>query len=166
MKKFGIQIGALLIVIFGALWLSYNQGSYSPLLPGSVNTGIEQSKQLKINDVVITVEVADTPSKRTTGLSGRDTLASNAGMLFVFPETKKYRFWMKDTKIPLDFIYVRAGKVVDVYRNAQPPVPGQSDSTLPQYEPVESIDMMIETNAGFIDQHNVKVGDSVYELRG
>lgn len=166
MKKFFIQVGALLIVTFGALWVSYNSSVLTPILPNSAGTVSQLPKtQVKINDAIIDVEVADTQSKRSQGLSGRENLATNTGMLFIFPQASKYRFWMKEMKFPLDFIFINNGKVVDLYKNVPPPLPSQAETTLPQYEPSSPINMVLEVNVGFIDQYNVKVGDDVFQVK-
>lgn len=167
MKKFWIQISVLLIVVFVAMWLSMNPGFYEPLLPQNNSIPQVQGKitQIKIDEALINVEVADTSSKRAQGLSGRESLATGSGMLFIFPTASKYRFWMKDMKFPLDFIFIDNGKVVDLYRNVPPPLSGQADETLPQYEPVTPITMMLEVNAGFADQYNIKIGDQVFEVK-
>ncbi|KKR81487.1 MAG: hypothetical protein UU73_C0001G0033 [Candidatus Daviesbacteria bacterium GW2011_GWA1_41_61] len=161
-KKFAIQIIALVLVILGALYLSSNSSILQSVLP--LNQNLSRT-QIKINETVVNVEVADTPSERSKGLGGRLSLASNSGMLFVFPETKKTQFWMKGMNFPLDFIFIRDGKVVDIIPNVQPPLPNQPDSNLPVYEPTVSINMMLEVSAGFVAAHSIKLGDQVYLIK-
>lgn len=164
MKKFWIQIGVLLIVVFGALYVSFNQEFLSSVLPAKgLNSNLTQ-KQIMVGDTVVNIEVADTAAKRAQGLSGRESLASGSGMLFVFESSKKYQFWMKGMKFPLDFVFIREGKVADLIRNVPPPLPNQADSTLNVYEPVAQIDMMLEVNAGFIDANNIKIGNQVFNV--
>lgn len=63
------------------------------------------------------VEVADTPEARRSGLMGRATLPEGEGMLFVFEGESTLRFWMKDTLLPLDIVYINSSlQVVDVQR--------------------------------------------------
>src|ERR1700753_660292 len=57
--------------------------------------------ELKISNVPITVEVADTPQASENGLMFRDSLPEDHGMLFIFDQPKKASFWMRNTKIPL-----------------------------------------------------------------
>jgi uncharacterized protein len=67
------------------------------------------------------VEVADDAAERNQGLMFRDTLAQDAGMLFVYPSPRPARFWMKNTLIPLDMIFAdRKGRVTRVHSNAIP----------------------------------------------
>lgn len=159
MKKFWIQVIILVGVIFGALYLAYNQEIVEEFFP--LNKNLVQ-KQLRVSEAIVTVELADTPAKRSKGLSGRDSLASDAGMLFIFPEVKKPRFWMKGMKFPLDLIFIQEGRVVDSLAHVPPPVPHQKDEDLPFYQPVVPIDMVLEVNSGFIETHNIKVGDRVF----
>lgn len=68
-----------------------------------------------------TVELADDEAERAQGLMNRESLPQGAGMLFVYPHTRNVGFWMKDTLIPLDMIFVDAtGTVARVHSNATP----------------------------------------------
>ncbi len=109
---------------------------------------------LIIGGHVLNIQVADTQAARTQGLSGRDSLAENDAMLFVFSNPDKYGFWMKDMKFPLDFIWVRNAKVVEITPNV-PVLPLQT------YVPNEDIDSVVEVNAGWSEKNKIKVGDSV-----
>ena len=78
------------------------------------------------------VELADTPALRETGLMNRDRLASAAGMLFAYPAPHRASFWMKNTLIPLDMIFAdAAGRVTRVHSDAVPqdqtPIDGGAD---------------------------------------
>lgn len=159
MKKFGIQLAILLIIIFGALYFSFNQGMLSGIMPQSAVSG--QSK-IKINNTVVNIEVADTPAERSQGLGGRDKIATDAGMLFIFPEAGKYQFWMKGMKFPLDFIFIRDGKIVDLLSQIPPPSAEVPGSTLPVYEPTVPVDMLLEVNGGFAGANGIKMGDQVF----
>lgn len=79
-----------------------------------------------------TVELADTPAERAQGLMFRDSLATSAGMLFLYERPQPASFWMKNTLIPLDMIFAdRTGLVTHVHANAVPgdetPIPGGTD---------------------------------------
>ncbi|MFH0936836.1 MAG: DUF192 domain-containing protein [Candidatus Daviesbacteria bacterium] len=159
MKQFFIQFAILTTIILGALYIAFNQSVIEPFLP--INKTFTQT-QIKINNTTVKIEVADTASKRSQGLSGRESMASDSGMLFIFESSKKYQFWMKGMKFPLDMIFIKDGKVVDVLKNVPPPSQGQKDDTLPIYQPVSEIDMMLETSSSFTDTNNIKVGDTVF----
>lgn len=79
------------------------------------------------------VEIADTPREREYGLMCRRALAPDRGMLFIFPSSGPQAFWMRNTLIPLDIIYIGAdGRVVSISRNARPldetPLPSAGDA--------------------------------------
>ena len=158
MKKFIIQTLLLTIVIGIGLFL-FKQNTKFPDLPFLY--GRSTFKQLRINDVSLKVEVADTQAKRSKGLSGRQSLASDEGMLFIFPKLDKYPFWMKGLSFPLDFIWIKENKIVDLLQNIQPPAAGQTDASLPIYQAKEDIDKVLEVAAGTAQRLNVKVGDTV-----
>ena len=161
-KKFAIQVAVLLIVAFTALYLSFNQNLIKPLVPGNQ---VPTQTKVKINETLVNIEVADTAPERSKGVSGRTSLANDSGMLFVFPESKKYQFWMKGMKFPLDLIFIQNGKVVDLIKAASPPPEGQDDTSLTIYEPTIPIDMLLEVNSGFSGANNIKVGDQVYLIK-
>jgi len=111
-----------------------------------VARGIPSYGQSKVVDLTsLRLEIADTDATRVQGLSGRDSLDSDAGMLFVFDAPSIYPFWMKEMKFPLDMIWIDGGKVVDV-ATLRPPVPGELIP--PSHIPVASADLVLEINAG------------------
>ena len=158
MRKFIIQTILLIVVIGVAIYLFNNQAVTLnlPFLPeGPV------FKELSINDAKLKVELADTQSKKSKGLGGRQSLASNEGMLFIFPKADKYPFWMKGLSFPLDFVWIKEDKVADVLQNIPPPQPGQTNESLPIYSSREEIDKVLEVPAGTIQRLNIKIGDTI-----
>ena len=114
-----------------------------------------------INNSCFHVEVANSESEREIGLMNRDFLENNSGMLFVFPENGIHSFWMKDTKIPLDMIWIsNAGKVLYVQKNAEPCLDYVIKSC-PVYQPNFPSRYILEINAGVSDEEGIKVGDLV-----
>ena len=119
-------------------------------------------KTISINEKKINVQIADTPEKRTKGLSGVSSLKADSGMLFVFDAKGTTPvFWMKDMLIPLDFIWIAGGKIVRIDKNIPIPAPNTPDDKLKTYSAGDPIDYILEVNAGFSDQNKIKVGDSV-----
>ncbi len=111
--------------------------------------------QLSVGPVIIDIEIVDTAAKRIQGLSNRTSLADQSGMLFIFPQPGRHSFWMKDMNFPLDFIWIRSGRVVQISTNVpatQPAVTLTPDSL---------VDQVLEIPAGFIDKNGIKVGDEV-----
>ena len=118
-------------------------------------------KNIKIAEINIPVEIADTDEKRTKGLSGKSSLDEKSGMLFVFEKKGIIPiFWMKDMLIPIDMIWIREGKVVKIDKNVPAPVAGTPDSKLVNYSPGTPIDYVLEVKGGFWDKFKIKTGDS------
>lgn len=164
MKKFAIQVVLLVLVIGGSiLFFSTSNGSsnaagnfFLPFLPQK-----EITKTLQINGAILQVELADTPSKRSKGLGGKESLGENEGMLFTFTKLDKYPFWMKGLSFPLDFVWIKGTEVVDVSENVPQPSPGQSDKDLPIYSSKVEVDKVLEVNAGMVKKLNIKIGDMI-----
>lgn len=114
-------------------------------------------KYLELGANKITVELARTQLAHYRGLSGRDKLCDDCGMLFVFPEPRKTAFVMRDMKFPLDMIGIREGKVVAIDENAQP----ENETDLTVYQNKEVVDYVLEVNAGIVGRWGIKVGDEV-----
>jgi len=89
-------------------------------------TQIEQKeqipqKQLRINNQVFLIEIADTPKSRSQGLSDRESIASDESMLFVFPEPGLYGFWMKDMNFPIDIVWLSEDfRITHIEREVSP----------------------------------------------
>lgn len=111
---------------------------------------------LSIGDQKLQVEIANTSQKRSIGLCCRDSLPEDQGMLFVYDEPGNYRFWMKDTKIPLDMFWIDSNKqIVHIEKDVQP-------SSYPKsFGSTEPAQYVLETNAGFADKFQIKNRDNV-----
>lgn len=105
--------------------------------------------------VVIDIEIANTPFEIQTGLMYRSEMKVNRGMLFVFEDESPRSFYMKNTKIPLDLIFINAKKtIVSFQKNAKP----FDESSLPSNAPAKYV---LEVNAGMVDTWRLLVGDSI-----
>lgn len=118
--------------------------------------------QMTKNDAVCfkdncwSVEIADSEEERARGLMFRENLEINQGMLFVFPKEGIYSFWMKNTKIPLDIIWLTLNKkIVQVMENVSPC--GQENC--PSYIPKEKASYVLEINGGEAEKMGLKVGE-------
>lgn len=116
---------------------------------------------IKVGSVALFVDIAETPEEKARGLSGRPSLGEKEGMLFVFKDNSRPVFWMKDMLIPLDFIWIAQGKVIYIQENIPAPESGTPDFKLPFYEPPSGIDYVLEVNAGFVRENNIKNNDLV-----
>lgn len=122
----------------------------------------DTKKEIKIGKVSLLVEVADTPEKRGVGLSGRDSLPENEGMLFVFEKKDvSVPFWMKDMRFPIDMIWINDGKVDQFLENIQPQPENTPENKLRFYVSYNLIDYVLEVNAGFVAKSKIAVGDPV-----
>ncbi len=141
-----IILSGIIIVLFIILYFKKSPTKYTTV---------------KIKDVKIRAEIADTLMKRTKGLMFRKTLSENEGMLFVFGNEDYHSFWMMNMSFPIDIIFVdKEKKVVDIVKNAQP------CKLCSSYRPKEKSMYVLEVNANFTEEHNVKIGSSLeFELK-
>lgn len=110
---------------------------------------------LKIGSHQWSVEYADTESERVLGLGKRASLPQASGMLFIFPQTDRYQFWMKDMEFPLDLVFITDGKVESLVQNVAPEERGL-------LSPGEPVKYVLEVNAG--ETTGIIPGDSVLGL--
>jgi len=117
---------------------------------------------IKVNDKEIYVEIADEPDEYDRGLMFRDKLADNAGMWFIFENEAARAFWMKNTFIPLDIIFVDSDlNIAQILENVEPCL-ADPCTTYSSEMPVQYV---LEVNAGFTDANNLKIGDRIEFVR-
>ncbi|TWO32536.1 DUF192 domain-containing protein [Seonamhaeicola sediminis] len=105
--------------------------------------------------ITLDIEIADTDFDIQTGLMYRSSMQTKQGMLFVFDDETERFFYMKNTKIPLDLIFINANKtIVSFQENAKP----FNESSLPSNAPAKYV---LEINAGLVETWNLSVGDSL-----
>ena len=103
----------------------------------------------------LTIELATTPEARTCGLSLRDSLPANRGMLFVYAEPEILTFWMKNTRMPLSIAFIdTAGRIVSIQKMNPFPI------TTIYASPVPAL-YALEVNQGWFEENGVGVGDVV-----
>ncbi len=113
-------------------------------------------------DSEVSVELALTREQQSRGLMYRTELAEGAGMLFVFEEEEERSFWMSNTPIPLDILYVRGdATIVSIAANTTP----YSEKKIPSRGPARYV---LEVPGGWAERHGVKPGDrlTLPDLRG
>lgn len=102
------------------------------------------------------VELALSPEQQEQGLMFRRSLAANAGMLFDFGDTRPATFWMKNTLIPLDMLFIAAdGHIADIHERAVP----LSEATIESKVPVRAV---LELNGGTVSRLRIHLGDVVH----
>lgn len=160
MKKIGI--GVLVLGLLAAVYFLRDDspGTPSPdtstVTPGP-NPGIQGNVVFHSNggQTGIDVEIARSVYEHSKGLMDRTSLPHDQGMLFIFDEMAPRSFWMRNTRISLDIIYVDdRKKIVSIQKNAVP----MSDESLPSSGPARYV---IEVNGGFTDLYNILPGDSL-----
>jgi uncharacterized protein len=103
----------------------------------------------------VLVELARNDEERTRGLMNRRELGPEAGMLFLFAETEPRAFWMKNTLIPLDMLFIDdGGRVVGLVERAEPLTTTPRDPGVPSR-------YVLEVNGGWAARHGVRPGDRV-----
>ena len=129
-------------------------------MPPDPIIGVGDVQEASINDQVFQLELARTEAERSRGLMDRETLPLDSAMLFVF-EAESYRgFWMKNTLIPLDILFLDAnGLVVDAH--TMHPQIGVPDGELTVYSSARPARYAIEMNAGLIESLGVVFGTQV-----
>lgn len=101
------------------------------------------------------IELADDPQERSRGLMFREDLPDDHGMLFVYPANQIASFWMKNTLISLDMLFIRSdGMIVQIARGAVP----HSLQPIRSQEPVRAV---LELEAGVADSKGIAVGDII-----
>jgi len=124
------------------------------------NLNINKIQYIKIADKILKVDIALTPEAQQRGLSGREKLKEDEGMLFIFDHMDKYSFWMKDMNFPLDIIWIagedlRDLRVVYIKKDAKP------ESYPETFSPAKNAKYVLEVNALFSEKNNLKEGDKV-----
>jgi len=167
-------VSGLVIVSVFALWLSFAKlpdtiksfGKKQAVINGNVQKQIPPAPpivpqkpllyKIRIGTVDIPVEVAETQKEKEQGLSMRESLPQDQGLLFLFDVPARYQFWMKDMKFSIDIIWIDSGqKVVDITENADP-------ASYPQtFSPQLPAQYILETNAFFAKTRSIHIGDSV-----
>jgi uncharacterized protein len=111
--------------------------------------------ELKISNVPLSAEIADTPQASEIGLMFRDSLPENSGMLFIFGQPKRASFWMRNTKIPLSVAYIdSAGKILEIKSMVpldETVVPSSSDE----------VAYALEVNQGWFARHGISSGANI-----
>ncbi|MGD9850481.1 MAG: DUF192 domain-containing protein [Nitrospirales bacterium] len=107
----------------------------------------ERAKIFTPTGVSLSVEIAETVDKRSQGLMYRKSLEADQGMLFIFPEMGYWTFWMKNTLIPLDILWMdESGKILHVESHV--PICTKKDDSCPRYYSTRESIFVLEIQAG------------------
>lgn len=152
----------LVILVVGFLFWKYSSRNSHPSVPPSTSGHLslageeKNSSTVTINNKTFQVALAKTQAEQQKGLGGVEKLEKNSGMLFIFPNSDKHGFWMKDTLIALDIIWIDADwNIVFIQKNATP-------DTYPSiFAPNTPALYVLEVNSGISSEYNFKIGDKV-----
>ena len=150
MKLIAVYVALIIAVILLAVVRTGGNFSFPNPFRGSA--------QVQINDKAISLIVARSDKDRMKGLSGRDNLSEDQGMLFMFEKKGQYGFWMRDMKFPLDIIYIDDNTVVYLVENAPA---GAQAPNLTIYTPDTDVNRVLELNAGGAKKYGIKKGTKV-----
>lgn len=115
------------------------------------------SNRISIDGVVLNVDLATTPAEQQQGLSGRDSMAPDRGMLFVFQSEDYWSFWMFEMKFPLDMIWFNSSRQAVFFEQNLPPC---GPTVCQVFTPPVKAMYVLEVNAGFIAAHQISPGDT------
>ena len=145
-------IAGLTLLILGCQWV----GSQS-LVDQGLPQYLPVTATAMIHDAEVDLEVAATPDQQALGLMYRADLGDNRGMLFPFDPPRPAAFWMKNTLMSLDIIFLKDQNVVTIHAD----VPPCQAKTCPTYPSDGPIDQVIELEAGQAEMLGLKTGDQI-----
>lgn len=111
-----------------------------------------------INSHKFNIEISNTEEKRELGLSYRQSIPQDSGMLFVFNSPGQYEFWMNGMLFPLDFVWINNNTIVDLTKNVDAPINGAPVRII---KPKSDVDKVLEINSGQIESNRIEIGQKV-----
>jgi len=126
-------------------------------------TAVQTAKIEKVcfKQACFNVKIAETQEEREKGLMGIEYLDKNNGMLFIFPESGKYNFWMKNTLIPLDIIWIDSNNaVIEIKENFQPCKENIGENCDIYYSKKNAL-YVLEINGNTVSKNDIKIGDKI-----
>lgn len=119
------------------------------------NTSVKIYTKGHINNQAISLELAKTPEDQYQGLSDRQSLCPDCGMLFLFNESKSETFVMRKMNFKLDIIWLNNNKIIGYNENLTP----ENTEPYTLYKSPSPVNQVLEVNAGYIKNHNLKIND-------
>ena len=139
-KKTWYLILALMVLVFAVSMFLNKKDSSS-------------HREIIIGNVAVKIEVATSPTEKQKGLSGRNFMQKNSGMLFIFSQPDFYPFWMKDMKFPIDIIWLDENlQIINIEKNITP------DTFPKKFMPRLPAKYALEVNGGWSDKNKIKEG--------
>ena len=148
MKKISpILIISVLLIIFIGIYIFTNFS----------NNNLKENPKVCFKENCFSVEIAKTQTEKTKGLMFRESLEESKGMIFIYNKEGIYNFWMKNTLIPLDIIWINTEKkVVYIKHKAQP-----CEEKCEILSPLKNAKFVLEINSGITEKLDITLGDKV-----
>lgn len=146
-----LALFAFLFIIVLAI-IIYQNYTKSGILPFS------KPATATINSQTFNLIAAKSAKDKEIGLSNKNSLPQNTGMIFIFDKADFYSFWMRNMKFPIDILFINGNKIVTIFQNAQPQ---KNEVSIPIYKSKEPADKVLEINAGLSQKYNIKEGDII-----
>jgi uncharacterized protein len=166
MKKI-VAIILVIVLLFGGLIstgiLNFSKNSTEQITENSTDNSAVAEPQFKKegelsflkNNQKLTIEIADNDAETTQGLMYRRSMPDSCGMIFIMKESEPQKFWMKNTYIPLDIIFLdETKKIVTIQANTTP----FSEAGVESYDKAKFV---LEVNAGYCKRKGIEKGDLV-----
>lgn len=151
-----LRVTLVLLLILGGCITGQNNLNEKPQITSEEKANSSSLNGLCFGEKCIKIERALLEKEQAQGLMFRDSLCQECGMLFVFEGEAKRKFWMKNTLIPLDMIWLNANKqIVGITKNATP----CKQNPCPIYESPENTKFVLEVNSGFTGKNMIEIGD-------
>lgn len=152
------SVGLVVLIIIFSVFIGY----FLFRLTNQRNVTTSPTKlsgpQLTVGNCTFNLELANTDALKQQGLSDREKLADNSGMLFIYNTSQVYGFWMIKMKFALDFVWIKDDLVVDLHENVPYPT---SQSNIARVYPKEPVNKVLEINNGKIKECEIKIGEQV-----
>lgn len=152
-RRHPLAILFVIATILGMTGWFFGGSRVKDLAPYYFDKIIGRTATVQIRGALIQAEIAKTQHAREKGLSGREYLSRNNGMVFLFPRAGQYSFTMKKTALALDIVWVSEGKIVFIKSPAVPETP--------IIDPGVESDLVLEVNTGVVHNYGWRVGDDV-----
>ena len=166
MKKI-VAIILVIVLLFGGLLstgiLNFSKNSDEPISEiSTVHSAVAEPQFKKEGELTflknqekLTIEIADNEEETTQGLMYRRSMPDSCGMVFIFADSQPRSFWMKNTYLPLDILYLdESKKIVTIQANRTP----FSEEEIPSFENAKYV---LEVNAGYCKRKGIEKGDVV-----
>jgi len=146
----GLFALVLVVAIGGKIATDYFKNNPSPFVKTPV---------IKIKNQQFKLYIAKTSQEKQIGLSQKKSIPQEYGMLFPFEKPDYHSFWMKNMQFPIDIIYIKSNKIVDIFSSVQPPA--KPTDNIEIIKPSEPSDTVLEINQGLSKKYSFQKGDTV-----